>query len=213
MLGGFGSPSQPPGWYRFEESVELAQMCWEAIDPGTTSALPDGSDFLTNAINHPTGQLATYWVDRIGHLWRDAAEGWNGIPPDLAGYLAELSAHDDTRSEAVRTVFSAYLAFFHAADRQWCKQFLMPMLDWSDPRMARIAWTGYLSQGRGSDELLADGFLDLLIEALGHRHELFPGAASNLTLLLAKIAVEAGVDPGTWINTFVTAGSAPCVSG
>ncbi|CAM3657974.1 DUF4020 domain-containing protein [Mycobacterium frederiksbergense] len=207
MLGGFGSQNQPRGWHRFDESVELAQMCWEATDPQAPSAFSDGNDFLSNAINHPAGQLATYWVDRVGHLWRDAADSWNGIPSDLAGYLAELSAHDDSRSEAVRAVFSAYLAFFHAADREWCKQFLMPMLDWSDPTVARMAWTGYLSHGRGSDELLADGFLDLLIEALGHRHELIPRASRNLPLLLAKIAVESGVDPGSWINNFVAAGS------
>lgn len=207
MLGGFGSQSQPWGWHRFDESVELAQMCWEATDPQAPSAFSDGNDFLTNAINHPAGQLATYWVDRVGHLWRESADSWNGIPPDLAGYLVELTSHDDSRSEAVRTVFSAYLAFFHAADKEWCKQFLMPMLDWSDPSIARMAWTGYLSHGRGSDELLADGFLDLLIEALGHRHELFPRASRNLPTLLAKIAVESGVDPGTWINNFVAAGS------
>lgn len=207
MLGGFGSQSQPLGWHRFDESVELAQMCWEATDPQTASAFSDGNDFLTNAINHPAGQLATYWVDRVSHLWRDAADSWNGIPPDLADYLVELSSHDDSRSEDVRTVFSAYLAFFHAADKEWCKRFLMPMLDWSDPSIARMAWTGYLSHGRGSDELLADGFLDLLIQALGHRHELIPRASRNLPLLLAKIAVESGVDPGTWINSFVAAGS------
>lgn len=204
MLGGF---SQGPrqGWYKYDESTDLAQMSWGAIDPQSPSAISDGNDFLNNAINHPAGQLATYWVDRVSHLWRDAADSWNGIPADLACYLAELSAHDDRRSEAVRTVFSAYLAFFHAADREWCKRYLMPMLDWSNPSVARMAWTGYLSRGQGSDELLADGFLDLLIEALSHRHELIPRAACNLPLLLAKIAVESGVEPGTWINRFVTA--------
>ncbi|MCH9733549.1 MAG: DUF4020 domain-containing protein [Actinomycetia bacterium] len=207
MLGGFGSQSQPRGWHRVDESEELARMCWEATDPLAPSAFSDGNDFLTNAINHPAGQLATYWVDRVGHLWREAADSWNGIPPDLAVYLAELSSHDDNRSEAVRTVFSAYLAFFHGADKDWCKKFLMPMLDWSNPSIARMAWTGYLSHGRGSDELLADGFLDVLIEALGHRHELIPRASSNLPLLLAKIAVESSVDPGTWINNFVAARS------
>jgi hypothetical protein len=209
LLGGFAAMgSNPVEWFQYIQSEALARRCWETIAPATASAVVFSDDYSMMALNHPAGQLAEYWVQRLAHLWRAADENWRGIPPSVAEYLAGLTAEDSRRSEAVQIAFCRYLSFFHQADAVWCKQYLFPLFDWSDESRARRAWSGFLAQGTWSDRLLSDGFLEMLVASFSHRGQLDKTGRRNFPGLLAKLAVAADIDPLTWLRDFVTV-SAP----
>jgi hypothetical protein len=207
MLSGFALlGSQSANWFMFPESEDLAKKCWETIDPSTESAISNSDDFAMEATNHPAGHLAQFWVDRVSYLWSQAGDAWNRIPPDEADYLAELIAHDSKRSQAVETVFGSNLVFFHQADRDWCNQYVWPRFDWSDETRARRLWDGYLSHGGWTKQLLADGLLNGLIRSVGHSDSL-GRRARYIPLLLARLAVEADIDPQSWFPDLLVAGS------
>jgi Domain of unknown function (DUF4020) len=125
------------------------------------------------------------------------------IPPEIADYLAELLAEQSERSEALEITLCRYVAFVHQADSDWCKQYIFPLFNWDNPSRATKAWSGFLSHGGWTNKLLADGFLDLLIETSAHSDQLNKRSQRNLTGLLAKIAVAADADPSTWVTNLV----------
>jgi hypothetical protein len=133
MLGGYVySGAQRIEWFRFSQADELAKKCWDAIDTDQENAWSGSVEPMMVANNHPAGHLAQYWRDRVSHLWRGAPDDWEGIPPELADYLAELLSPNDGRSQVIEVALCAHLHFFYEADKDWCKQFLLPRLGWSD---------------------------------------------------------------------------------
>jgi Domain of unknown function (DUF4020) len=205
MLGGYGvSGSTPLEWFSFAQSEELAKKCWEAIAPTDVGVISAADDFVMMAINHPAGHLAEFWVERIGHLWGVAGDSWERIPPEIADYLAALISDENQRTEVVRIILCRYLYFFHRTDTEWCKQYLLPLLDWDNDSRARKAWSGFLSHGGWTNKLLADGFLEMLVSTISHSDQLDKKGQRNLPSLLAKIAVAADVDPRAWIRDLIT---------
>jgi hypothetical protein len=207
-LGGFiYSGTQPPRWFRYPESEQLARICWDAIDPDAESALPSDGDAARSAINHPAGHLAQYWVDRISHLWEIAPTTWASIPPDVADHLAELLTPDTNKTQAVEVVFGSSLNFFFQADETWCKHFLLPRFNWSNEDQARRIWDGYLSHGGWTNQLLKSGLMANMVAAVAHRDELSKQGNRNLPILLARIALDADVDPLDWLKDLVRTGT------
>jgi hypothetical protein len=204
MIGGFGiAGSDPVEWFRFKQSEATAKKCWNTVSPNAISNLSNTNDYAMKAINHPAGHLAEFWVQRIGHLWRLAGDGWTGIPPEIADYLAELLADRNERAEALEIMLCRYVAFLHQADSDWCKQYIFPLLNWDNPSRAKKAWSGFLSHGGWTNNLLADGFLDLLIATSAHTDQLNKQSVRNLIGRLAKIAVVADADPSTWVTDLI----------
>lgn len=204
MIGGFGvSGSDPVEWFSFKQSETTAKECWNTIPRNAVSSLSSTDDYAMKAINHPAGHLAEFWVQRIGHLWTVAGDGWAGIPPEIADYLAELLAEHNERSEGLEITLCRYVAFLHQADPDWCKQYMFPLLNWDNLSRAKKAWSGFLSHGGWTNKLLADGFLDLLIATSAHSDQLNKQSLRNLTGLLAKIAVTADSDPNTWVTNLI----------
>ncbi|WP_166429206.1 DUF4020 domain-containing protein [Mycolicibacterium obuense] len=205
MVGGFAvSGSTPVEWFTYIQSEELAKKCWELIDPTTPSTLQGANDHTMTALNHPAGHLAEYWVERVGHLWRTSGESWRGIPQEIAEYIAHSISEENPRSEAAAVRFCRYLAFFHQADPDWCKQYLFPLFNWEDSPRASAAWSGFLSAGQWTNKLLADEFLGMLVSTVCHRDQLDKPGQRNLPALLARLTVAADVDPLLWLKDFVT---------
>ncbi|WNG82391.1 DUF4020 domain-containing protein [Mycobacterium sp. ITM-2016-00316] len=205
MIGGFAvTGTVPVEWFTHSESETLAQRCWTSIEPTRPSSLQGSDDLTMTALNHPAGQLAEYWVDRVGHLWRASGDSWRGLPPEIANYLADLISSEGPRSDAVAIRFCRYLAFFHQADPTWSKQNLVPLFDWDNSSRSAIAWSGYLSQGQWTNRLLAERILEMAISTVGHRDQLDKPGQRALPAFLARLAVAADINPLTWLRDFVT---------
>jgi hypothetical protein len=73
----------------------------------------------------------------------------------IRGQLEVLLAGGDDRVVMAEVIFAGQLRFFHGADRDWCQQRVLPLLDWADPVRARRTWEGFLAKGQTTDQLLA----------------------------------------------------------
>lgn len=207
-LGGFTyAGSQPPKWFTFDESEQLARRCWEVIGPGTASGVSRSDDVVLEAINHPAGHLAQYWVDRLGDLWKNDLDHWGGIPPDIADHLAEMLTGGTKSSEMVEVIFGQHLTFFYAADSEWCRNFLLPRFEWSDEDRALRSWEGYLAHGGWVNDLVAEGFLTTIATATAHREKLSTRRAHSLSALIAKIVLDGNVDSQEWMRDLVRTSS------
>ena len=185
-----GSPTE---WHRVPAARRLAEIIWTSL-PGEPVDEPV-DDWLTWAINQPAGMLAEFWIHAVATDWREAGESWQGLPPELRRPLETMLDGDDARTAAAQVVLVTSIHFFFAADPDWARAQLMPLLDWTSPVRALRAWDGFLFGGRPNDPLLHAGLLDLYLEAATHAGELRDGIRRQLFEHLAVVALRSEIDP------------------
>lgn len=130
---------------------------------GQYSAISGRSDFLFEAINHPAGVLAEYWLQSLA-LWRRSEDP---VPSKLCDpHLTELSAFVEDRSltgTLGKAVLCSRVGFLLDADRNWCMKYLLPLFtDDSDLDGLQASWHGFVFGGRLNPQVadvIADGFL------------------------------------------------------
>lgn len=197
--GGQGD-TNPTEWHRFPAARRLAAALWTALEgagPGDAFG-----DWLGRAINSPAGKVALFWVKAVAADWRTTDEYWSGLPPETRADLEALLAGDDGRTAMAEVVFASEVLFFFGADRAWCETYVLPLLDWANPRRARRAWDGFLIWGRWNDQLLTAGLLDQYLATAGHINDFPDQLRRQLCVHLAGVAVSSELDPLPWIRTF-----------
>ena len=201
MLAGFREAgSQGTEWSRFSMSRRLAKACWEA-----SGREPVGNvdDWFFTAWNSPAGKLAIYWLDIADQEQKSAAGGSRELSPDLAAELATLLTCGDGRADPVEVIFACDVSFLHSIDPDWCENHVLPLFDWGDQPRALRAWTGYLSRGRYTEDLLRAGMLQILLQAVSRAPLFTESLRHNLFGLLAHIALRSTLDPTNWIPTLI----------
>ena len=157
LAEGGQNDTNPTEWFRIPAARQLASDLWSALSPGPPAT--DVNDWLIRAINHPAGRLAQFWLHAVANDWRDAGDQWAGLPSDTRAHLEALLNGDDVRSAMAEVILVSQLLFFFGADRQWCLDNVLPLLDWENATRAHRTWDGYLTWGRCNDQLLAAGLL------------------------------------------------------
>jgi hypothetical protein len=163
LFDGGRTEATPTEWHRISASRDRAAAVWAAVPGGVPD--PEVDDWLGRAINHPAGRLAQFWVRAVAGDWRDAGESWSGLSSGTREQLEVLLAGDEERTALAEVVFASHLGFFFAADRDWCEERVLPLLDWVDPVRARRSWDGFLLWGRWNDQMLAAGLLTQYLAA------------------------------------------------
>ena len=128
----------------------------------SVGGVPQYVTWLTNALNHASGQLALFWTFSI-ELWRKRRES---IPQSLsAEYRKALDAiveDDGVPGKFGRAVLAGNFHFFLAADEDWTIKNLLPLFD-TEHEDFQCAWDGFLSWGSLSlqiAELLREKFIN-----------------------------------------------------
>jgi hypothetical protein len=201
--GGQGE-STPTEWHRMGSSRHLAVRVWEAIDPGGPAA--ERMNWLSQAVNHPAGWLAEYWLHAISADWRSAGETWSGLPAATREQLDLLLTGEDQRTAMAEVILASQVHFLFSADSGWCEENVLPLLDWADPARARRTWDGFLAWGRWTDRILRAGLLTQYLATTRHIGEFSDEAGRQLCRHLAAIAVYSEIDPIAygWASTFTT---------
>jgi hypothetical protein len=109
----------------------------------------------------------------------------------------------DVRTAMAEVVFASQVLFFFGADPDWCKSYVLPLLDWADPPRAHRAWGGFLIWGRWSDRLLAAGLLDHYLEAVRYIEGFPDEPRRQLAGHLASVALTSEIDPLPWVRKFM----------
>jgi hypothetical protein len=207
LSDGGRSDANPTEWHRFLASRQLAADLWATLEEDASAS--DVDDWLGRAINRPAGRLALFWVHAVAADWRAAGDSWEGIPAETRDRLEVLLADNEDRTAMAEVVFASQLHFFFGADRAWCENHVLPLLDWADPTRAVRAWDGYLTWGRWNDQLLAAGLLEHYLASANNIDELREESRRRLCEHLAAVAVSSEVNPVPWMRTFtVTVGVA-----
>jgi hypothetical protein len=154
----------------------------------------DTDDPVMRAINHPVGHV----TEALLRWWyRRSLEDGQGLPEELKSTFTELC---DTRIDKYRhgrVLLAAHVITLFRVDREWARQYLLPLFDWQRSEAeARAVWEGFLWSPRlyrPLMEMLKPAFLDTAhhYAALGKHDGQY---ASLLTF--------AALDPG---ETFTTA--------
>ncbi|MGH3683704.1 MAG: DUF4020 domain-containing protein [Pseudonocardiaceae bacterium] len=160
---------------------------------------------MARAINNAAGRLAQFWLHAIAADWREAGDQWTDLPSEEQAQLEALLAGDDTRSALAEVVFASQVLFFFGADRRWCEDHVLPLLDWDEPARARRAWDGYLAWGRWNDQLLTAGLLDNYIATAAHLDEFRKELRRQFCSHLAAVALFSELDPLPWMRLFTVA--------
>jgi hypothetical protein len=204
LADGGRDETSPTEWHRYPSARILASRVWAAIG----SAVPptDVDDWLGRAINRPAGRLAQFWTHAVAHDWRTAGDSWGGIPPETQSELQALLEGDDERTALAAVVLASQLHFYFTADSEWCQDWILPLLDWTNPMKARRAWDGFLIWGRWSDKLLTAGLMKYYVAAAQHIDEFSDELRRQLGGHLASVATRSDLNPidDGWLRTFTT---------
>jgi Domain of unknown function (DUF4020)/SIR2-like domain len=196
LLSGTGQneSARTAKWHQVPGARFLAAKVWATITGTGTGQ--DIGDWLAQAINHPAGQLAQFWVQTVAADWRAAGDSWTGLPTAIRDQLEAMLTGSDDKTMMAQVVFASQLHFFRAADSSWCLVHVLPLLDWADPRRARRAWDGFLAWGRPDAQLLAAGLRDQYIHAAARIEEFPDNLQRQLYQHLSAVALQAP-DPAT----------------
>lgn len=205
MLSNGGDPEHPTPWHQIEHAQRLAADLWPSFD--VDGAVSGGPDIVTEALNHPAGDLAEFWMKVVEWEWSQAGTSWAGLPERLAKQLGQLVSATSRSGLLARALLASRLHFFFAADREWCEERLLPLFDWEEEAEASAAWQGFLTGGRWNDGLLNSGLLDAYMATTTHIEELPNALRRQLATHLTSIAMFAPVDQATWLTRFVRAAS------
>jgi hypothetical protein len=205
LRDGGGSPAAPTKWHELPSARSLATQLWSQIRE--TTPINDSQDWVQAAINHPAGWFAEFWTQAVAGDWRAAGEGWSGLSSELREGIEPLFVQESYEKQLVEVLMASQTLFYFAADRVWCLEYVLPLLDWSNAGRAQRAWQGFLTCGRWGDQLLAAGLLKQFMAAAVHADD-FPQVSvvpfrSRLIGHLAGIAVSSESDPA-WVKTLTT---------
>ena len=207
MLARGGTAEHPTAWHTLKRARRLATDLWPTTE--VAGNILDSDDRYFEAINHPAGDLAQFWINVVAHEWRTHTDTWSGIPDDLQAELDRM-VHDQSRNgRLARVLLSTRLRFFTGADSGWAKSRLMPLFAWdrdpTDLSEARGVWRSFLKFGQYDDQILADGLLDLMLATMRRANDLGnDDAIAHLGRQLATVALKSSLDPRGWLSSLTT---------
>lgn len=207
MFARGGTGDHPTSWHTLIPARRLANDLWPTTE--VAGNLVDSEDRYLEAINHPAGDLAEFWIKAVADEWRTHTDTWSGIPSDLQAELDRM-VHDQSRNGLLaRIILSTRLRFFTGADPAWAKSRLMPLFAWdrdaAGPSGARGIWRAFLRSGQYDDQILADGLLDAMLATTRRANDLDDDdAIAQLGRRLATVALKSSLDPRDWLSTLTT---------
>ena len=163
---------------RAADSIALALHPYVSSDAppkltGFVDGVPQYINWLDEANNHASGQLALFWTHSIV-LWRRRQEP---APRSLSTeYLEALNAiieEEGVLGKFGRTVLASNLHFYLAVDEDWTVNNLLPLFD-TEHEDFQCAWDGFLSRGRLSPEI-ADLLREKFVAAIPRVFREFQG--------------------------------------
>ena len=141
------------GWFLPKANAiaaALQQYADNTAIPNRTSyvgGVPQEVDWLTTAINHPSGKLAEFWLRSI-ELWRNSQ---GTVPQSISSeYLSALNGimqKSGVPGRLGRAILSSRLHFLLHVDEGWSLENLLPLFDVGHEDF-RPAWDGFLTWGR-----------------------------------------------------------------
>ena len=207
MFARGGTADHPTAWHTLIPARRLATDLWPTTQ--VTGNVVDSEDHYFEAINHPAGDLAQFWMKVVAHEWRAHTDTWSGLPDELRAELDRMVQDQSRNGLLARVLLSTRLRFFTGADHAWTKSRLMPLFSWdldtADASEVRGIWRSFVQYGQYDDQNLADGFLDAMLATMRRANDLdHDESIAQLGRQLATVALKSSLDPKGWLPTLTT---------
>jgi len=135
---------------------------WENADD--RGGAVSNADVMTQAINAPSGIFSEIILLDLG---QHQPQTGSGIPDELKPYFNLVA--EGTRDADVfgRVLFAGKLSPLYSVDPEWCEEFLLPKMDWSNPDESQKLWSAFSWSARVTPNLASspafqEGFFDAL---------------------------------------------------
>jgi len=143
---------------------------WESTDDhgGAVS----NADVMTQAINAPSGIFSEIILLDLGqHQPRTGT----GIPDELKPYFNLVADGSRPGDVLGRVLFAGKFSPLYSVDPEWCEEFLLPKMDWSNPDESQKLWSAFSWSARvtpnlASNSAFQNGFFDAL-RKLEYEHD------------------------------------------
>ena len=125
-----------------------------------------------DAINHPSGKLAEFWLYSISHWYNQQAEPPQALSPEYRRALDIIIEDHGIPGKLGRNILVSWLHSLHCLDSTWTENHLLPLFDTQHEDFS-CAWDG-LTWGHLSlqvAELLQNKLVDALPQAVQDFHE------------------------------------------
>ena len=172
--------------------------------PGFTvsvGGVPQEVDWLAKAINHPSGNLAEFWVQSIVQWHRRQRKETLSLNDEHRQALDDIMQNNGVAGQLGRTILTRHLPLLAYVDETWALQNLIPLLEPGHDEFAP-AWDGLTYCGQMTPqaaELLREPFLkaakNLGVELYGNRQERFVSQYVGMLTWFASSPSDA------WITT------------
>lgn len=157
------------------ESILLVLCCRILelpLDTGPGSLLirneEETYDPVGSAINHPIGHVTQSLIN----FWFKQKPNDNDLlPVNLRPIFTSLCDAQVDRYRHARVILGSRLIAFFRVDRTWTEEYLLPLLNWTNPVEAKGIWEGFLWSPRLYQPLLA-AFKPHFLESANHYGEL-----------------------------------------
>ena len=133
---------------------------------------PQDRNWFQEAINHPSGKLAEFWIYSINHWCNQQAVPPQTLNPEHRRALDTIIQDNGIPGKLGRTILVSQFDFLHNVDSVWTEDHLLPLFD-SKHEDFTCAWDGFLIYGGLSLQTL-ELLQDKLIGALQRAIQEFP---------------------------------------
>ena len=170
--------------------------------------VPQETDWVSRAINHPSGKLAEFWVQRIARWHRQQETTQPSLNEQCRDALDTIARDSSIASKLGRTVLARNLPFLLYVDETWALQNLVPLLEPGHGDFAS-AWDGVTYCGQVTPraaELLREPFL----KAIEHVNSEFSGSRRQqfVSKYVGVLTWFAASPTDEWITKLFTYGDA-----
>jgi SIR2-like protein/uncharacterized protein DUF4020 len=191
----------------FVLSVRVGEKLWAQCTASDEGRQETAEEWLQVAINHPGGNLVTFWLRTLSRLREATGEGWNGIPEQYKQIFASVLSGSSFAAAMGRVLIASQLYFLFSVDQEWAIQNVLPLFRFSEDHSRAIqAWHGFLAWGTWTEGLLAH-LMPCFEEAFSKLHsELGKDQRRSFCKFLAGIACHSSINPlhQGWLNRFLT---------
>lgn len=207
MFARGGTADHPTAWHTLMPARRLATDLWPTTQ--ITGNVVDSEDHYLEAINHPAGDLAQFWMNVVAHEWRTHTDSWSGLSDELRAELDRMVQDHSRNGLLARVLLSTRLRFFMGADPEWARSRLMPLFAWDRDGAGAVEvrgiWRSFLQYGQYDDQILAEGLLDAMLATMRRAKDLNDDdALARLGRHLAAVALKSSLDPKGWLPTLTT---------
>ena len=166
------------------------------------------TDWVSRAINHPSGTLANYWVQRIARSHRQQESSQPSLNDQCRHSLDTIVQEGSIAGRLGRTVLAGNLPFLLYVDETWALQYLVPLLVPGHSDFAS-AWDGVTHCGQITPRA-ADLLRGPFLKAVEYVNSEFSGSRRHqfVSTYIGVLTWFAASPTDEWITKLFTYGDA-----